>query len=182
MKILAIVGMAGSGKSTLAEHFKNQNLPVLSFGDLIREEIKKRGLEITPITEPIVREEVRNEYGMDACVKLSLPWIKTNLIENSFVIIDGMRSFSEYKSLKQEFGDKLVVIALFTSKHIRYQRLTSRTTRPFQKDEAEARDYREIEKIEQGGTIAMADFMILNDGTKEELFKKLEVLLASLLL
>ncbi|MBG1268583.1 AAA family ATPase [Nostoc sp. WHI] len=180
MKLLAIVGMPGSGKSTVAEYFKNQNLPVLSFGDLIREEILKRGLEITPLTEPIVREEIRNKYGMDACVKLSLPWIQAKLMKNSFVIIDGIRSFSEYKSLKKEFGDKLVVLALFTSKHIRYKRLASRIIRPFKRDEAEARDYREIEKIELGGTIAIADFMIINDGLQEELFQKVETLLTNL--
>ncbi|HLO89071.1 MAG TPA: AAA family ATPase [Nostocaceae cyanobacterium] len=182
MKILAIVGMAGSGKSTLSQYFKNQGLPVLSFGDLIRAEILKRGLQVTPLTEPIVREEIRNQYGMDACVQISLPWIKANLVDKPFIVIDGVNSFSEYKSLKREFSDELTVIALFTSKNIRYQRLASRLTRPFTREEAEARDYREIEKIEQGGTIAMADFMLMNDGTKEELFEKIAALISQKIL
>ena len=63
---------------------------------------------------------------------------------------------------------------------LRYQRITNRSVeddkdlrfRNFTKEEAEKRDYAEIENIEKGGPIAMADFTIVNTGTIDELKEK----------
>ena len=49
--------------------------------------------------------------------------------------------------------------------------------RSFTEKEAKARDYAEIENIEKGGPIAMADFTIVNIGTIEELKEKVSEIL-----
>ncbi len=41
--------------------------------------------------------------------------------------------------------------------------------RPFSEKEAKERDFAEIENIEKGGPIAMADFTIINTGTVGDL-------------
>ncbi|MEH2156821.1 AAA family ATPase [Nostoc sp.] len=181
VKIIAIVGMSGSGKSVVAGYLNNNGFPLIHFGEIIIREVEKRGLAITPQNEQIVREEIRQKYGMDVCAQLSLPIIKSTLLEHQLVVIDGLYSFSEYKTLKKEFKDELLVIAIFTPKSLRYERLTFRQERPLKIAEAEKRDFMEIEGIEKGGPIAMADITIINDGNQSQLYRNLQSLLAEIL-
>jgi len=49
--------------------------------------------------------------------------------------------------------------------------------RPATRQQAIARDYAEIENIEKGGPIAMADYYILNVTTEEDVIKEARKLL-----
>lgn len=178
VRILAIVGMPGSGKSVVASYLKDNGFPIIRFGEIIIREVEKRGLPITPQNEQIVREEIRRNQGMDVCAQIALPLIKAKLLDHRLVIIDGLYSFSEYKTLKEEFNEELLVVATFTPKSLRYERLTLRQERPLTLKEAERRDFMEIEKIEKGGPIAMADLTIINDGSQYQLRRKLDKVLA----
>jgi dephospho-CoA kinase len=179
MKIIALVGMPGSGKSVLSDYLKNKGFHVIRFGGFVIEEIEKQGLPVNPRNEQIVREELRKKHGMDAFARIALPVIRKELNnnENEVVVIDGLYSFSEYKRLKKEFKDNLIVVAVFTPKQLRYERLASRQERPLTKAEAEERDFSEIERIEKGGPIAIADLTLINSGTVKQLIENAEVLL-----
>src|SRR5579883_136740 len=181
VRILAIVGMPGSGKSVVAAYLKNQGFPMIRFGEIIIREVEKRALPITPQNERIVREEIRRNQGMDACAQIALPLIKSQLLEHQLVIIDGLYSFSEYKTLKQEFDEELLILAIFTPKNLRYERLALRPSRPLTIKEAEERDFMEIERIEKGGPIAMADLTIINDGTEYQLYRNIEAIVEQVL-
>lgn len=181
VRIIAIVGMPGSGKSVVASYFKNNGFPIIRFGEIIIREVEKRGLPITPQNEQIVREEIREKYGMSVCAELSLPLIQSKLLSHELLVIDGLYSFSEYKILKKEFYDELLVLAIFTPKALRYKRLTLRQERPLTIVEAQRRDYVEIEKIEKGGPIALADVTIINDCSQCQLYSKLQGLLTEIL-
>lgn len=173
-RIIAIVGMAGSGKSTVAAYLKGRGVPVIRFGQIIINELESKGLEVNPENERIVREELRRELGMDAVARLSLPIINENLTRCPVAVIDGLYSLSEYKTLKEEFGDRLSLIAVFTPKHERYRRLRTRTERPLTNEDAESRDYFEIVNIEKAGPIALADVMVINEGSETDLEGKVE--------
>ncbi|MFQ3661221.1 MAG: AAA family ATPase [Chloroflexaceae bacterium] len=179
--VLAIVGMAGSGKSQVTRRLAEKGLPTIRFGEFIIREVQARNLPVTPEHERAVREELRATHGMDVCARLALPQIRALLAGHPAVIIDGMYSFSEYKTLKHEFGDELVVVAVFTPRAERYRRLATRHERPLTPVEAEARDYREIEHIEKGGPIAMADYLIVNDGDLAALNARVDALLDQLM-
>jgi len=69
------------------------------------------------------------------------------------------------------------VVAVIASRYIRYERLAHRSVRRLSPEEAELRDFAEIEKLEKGGPIAVADYVILNDGSKEELLQSVDRLL-----
>jgi dephospho-CoA kinase len=56
-------------------------------------------------------------------------------------------------------------------------RLASRPVRPFSRKEAEQRDYHEIDNIEKGGPIAIADYTVVNDQGREKLQKTIDRLL-----
>jgi dephospho-CoA kinase len=63
----------------------------------------------------------------------------------------------------------MTVIAVVTPKHLRYQRMANRTERPMQAHEVDERDWAEIENIEKGGPIAIADYFVHNDGSVEHM-------------
>ena len=116
---------------------------------------------------------------MAAYAVLNMPKISDLLSQGKKVLADGLLSWSEYKALKEKYGDLLVLVAVFASPKIRYSRLVDRRSkykddphmkyRSFSPEEAASRDYSEIENLEKGGPIAMADFMINNIGSLDEL-------------
>ncbi|MDR0604754.1 MAG: AAA family ATPase [Bacteroidales bacterium] len=168
-KIIAIVGMSGSGKSEATSFFKNNfNFDIFYFGGIILKEIEKRGLEINNENEKKVREDLRSEFGNDILAKIA-----SNAIDASkaSIVLDGLYSFTEYKILKELFLENFIVIAIHSDKELRYKRLSQRRYRPLNKDEVDRRDYMEIENIEKGGPIVIADYHILNNG-EIEVFKE----------
>ena len=128
--IIAIVGMTGSGKSILADVLRKEGIPVIRFGQFVVDEMARRGLPEGPESERTVREDLRKLHGMDALAKLALPAIGEQLARSPVVGIDGLYSYSEYRTLKNAFGDDLLIIAVYTSRALRHRRLQSREERP----------------------------------------------------
>ena len=168
-KIVCITGLTGAGKSVVSDFFVNNGFNYVRFGQLTMDELKKRNLEVNEANERMIREDLRKRHGMAAYAILNLPKFD-ELIKNGNVIADGLYSFEEYKVLKEHFGDNFSVIAIYAPPKLRYERLEKRKmdgdinvrNRPLTKEESQSRDFSEIEKLNKGGTIAMADFTILN--------------------
>ena len=173
-KILAIVGLCGSGKSVIADYFISNGYKKVYFGGITLEEVKRKGLDINEKNEKMVREELRRQYGMGAYAILSLDKITGFLKNGKNVLIDGLYSWSEYKILKEKFKDLLYLIAVFTPRHLRYKRLSTRKERPLSATEAQSRDFAEIENLEKGGPIAISDITLINDSSIEELINQLK--------
>ena len=91
----------------------------------------------------------------------------------------GLTSFLETLWQKGEVPE-MVVVAVICPRWLRYSRLTSRPERPLTTAEAEARDYQEIENLEKGGPIALADFYLHNDREPETMLAALDALVAEL--
>lgn len=173
MKVIAVVGMTGSGKSEVARMFNDKGFATVRFGDVTDEELKKRGLPLTEENERPVREAFRKQHGMAAYAIINLPRIDAALQESN-VVVDGLYSWEEYIHLKEYYDINLVVVAVYSSPKIRYQRLGSREVRPLTPEEAESRDRAEIENMNKGGPIAMADYTVINEYSFEELKKQVE--------
>ncbi len=178
-KIVAVVGMCGSGKSVATEVFTDAGFKSVYFGGVTMEELQRRGLPKSEANERAVREQLRAEHGLAAYAVLLYDRIKSYAAEGG-VVLDGLYSWSEYKYLKERFGDDMSVLAIVTDRANRYSRLTSRTLRPLTNDEAKARDYAEIENLEKGGPISIADTYITNNGTADELVAALKAYIAKL--
>jgi dephospho-CoA kinase len=159
--LIALVGMPGSGKSEAAAHLQEKGIPFVRFGDLTEETAKQMGLPLTPENERLVREKLREEFGMAAFAIKAKPKIEALLKEHKTVALDGLYSWEEYKFLKEQFPE-LILIHIFAEPNVRYQRLASRKIRPFTVEESRERDTREIEKLNKGGPIAIADYQIEN--------------------
>ncbi len=179
MKVVAIVGMTGAGKSEVAKVFEKHGFKKVRFGDITDEELKKRGLEPNEQNERYIRQQLRKEHGMAAYAKLNLPRIDSSL-KSAHVVIDGLYSWEEYVLLKERYGQELIILAVWASPTTRYARLACRKGRPLTPEEAASRDKAEIENINKGGPIAMADFIVINEGPLEDVKKEMERIISTL--
>ena len=173
VKILAIVGMCGSGKSTLIEYLTERAVPKVYFGGVILNAIKEAGEEITPENEKKFREGLREKEGKDFVVKRVVESTK-KLIEagQKRIVLDGLYSWTEYKILRKEFPNEMTVVAITVPKALRRKRLADRPERPFTAQQVAERDQSEIENLEKGGPIAIADYYVDNSGTIAEFHEK----------
>ncbi len=164
MKVVAIVGMAGAGKSEVARVFEENGFTRIRFGDITDEEIKKRGLELSEENERKIREFLRQKYGMSAYANLNLSRIDSAL-KHSDAVIDGLYSWEEYTFLKDYYGEDFYVVAVWASPGTRHARLSGRSNRRLTAEDAANRDKVEIENLNKGGPVAMADFTVINESS-----------------
>ena len=174
-KIIALVGLAGSGKSSAVEYLTKKGFPKIYFGGVIYKAMEEAGIEPTWDNQQKFREEIRQREGKDFVIKRVIKNIRDliNAGQNK-IVLDGLYTWSEYKILKHEFPGQVVVIAIVTPKHLRYQRMTKRPERPMQPREVDQRDWSEIENLEKGGPIAIADYFIINDSDLTQLHQKID--------
>lgn len=174
-KIIALVGLAGSGKSSAVEYLTEKGFPKIYFGGVIYKAMDEAGIEKTWDNQQQFREEIRRREGKDFVIKRVIKNIHDliNAGQNK-IVLDGLYTWSEYKFLKHEFPGQVVVIAIVTPKYLRYQRMAKRIERPMQPHEVDQRDWSEIDNLEKGGPIAIADYFIINDGSLEQLHQKID--------
>jgi dephospho-CoA kinase len=172
-KIIAVIGMCGSGKSEAVKFFTEHGYKRVYFGEVVMNEMKRLGLEVNEKNERETRENLRKEFGMGAMAVKSLPVIE-ELIAYNNVVIESLYSWEEFKILKDKFGDSFKLLTIYTTKSLRYERLLKRPFRPLSAGESKSRDISEIEKLDKGGPIAYTDYLVMNDGSLEEMNKKLE--------
>lgn len=180
-KIIAFVGLAGSGKSTAVEYLTEKGYPKVYFGGVIYDAMRQAGIEITPESQMTFREEIREREGKDFVVKRIIEQINDLINAGQHrILADGLYSWTEYKIMKKAFPGELTIAAIVTPKKLRHHRLASRPDRPFTDAEANQRDWTEIENLEKGGPIAIADHYIINDGDKEKLHAQIDAELRSI--
>lgn len=172
-KIIAIIGMCGSGKSEAVKFFVEHDYKRVYFGEVVMNEMKSLGLEVNEQNERQTRENLRKEFGMGAMAVKSLPVIE-EYIKSSNVVVESLYSWEEFKILKDKFEDAFKLLTIYTTKALRYERLLKRPFRPLTEDESKSRDISEIEKLDKGGPIAYSDYLVLNDGTMEEMNNQLK--------
>ncbi|PIP69294.1 dephospho-CoA kinase [Candidatus Nomurabacteria bacterium CG_4_9_14_0_2_um_filter_32_10] len=178
--ILAIVGLFGSGKTEAVEYLmKTIGWPKVYFGDVTFDEMKRINLEINEANERKTRERLREEFGQLIYADRTIEKIK-NLPESPNVLVESLYSWEEYLEFKKEFGDSFKVLAIYASPEERIKRIETRPHRPLNREDAISRDYSQIENLHQAGPIARADFTILNEGTKEEFYSKLDEIIKKL--
>lgn len=180
LKIVAFVGMSGSGKSVAVDYLTEKGVPRVYFGGMIYKEMEKRGIERTPDgeSEKKFREMIRETEGKDWVVRQVIDEVH-NLVNagQRRIVLDGVYSWTEMKTLKHEFPGQMTFIAIVVPKRLRYKRVAMRPERPFPEEEIKERDRSEIENLEKGGPIAAADYYVLNDGSVEDMQKKLAEIL-----
>jgi len=175
--VICLTGMPGSGKSVVARVAREMGFDVISMGDAVRAEARRRGLEPTGPNMRSLMLELRSERGPAAVAELCFPLIDKAGPE---VLIEGIRSLEEVEAFNVRYG-RVVLVAVHSSPKTRFERLRARG-RP--DDPRDWQEFLERDKAELsvgiGSAIAMADHMIVNEGTLEELAEEARELLAKL--
>jgi dephospho-CoA kinase len=174
-KIIAFVGLPGTGKSAATIYLTEQQIPKVSFGEIVMRAVKDAGLEPTQQNEREVREKLRLDPSGDKVLEQVISEIQ-KLIEagQHKVVLDGLGSWDSYKRLKHEFPGNVTVVAFTAQRYIRYRRLEEN---PLTEQLVDMRDYDEIETLNKGGVISMADFYIFDNGSMEQLHTQIDELL-----
>jgi len=177
MKLIAVVGMSGSGKSVITDYLSENGWEKIYFGGITYKLMKEAGIERDEAgkNEKEFREKLRKEHGPECYAKLSEKDIRKALKKHN-VVLDGLYSWQEYTFLIDKFPE-LKLICVVVDKELRYERVSKRKERPFDREAIIYRDLSEIENLYKGGPIAYADYYVFNNGSKEEEIARLKEIL-----
>jgi dephospho-CoA kinase len=180
--IILIVGMPGSGKSFAASVIKKYfHAKALKTGDIIREEIKRRGLPYTPENDTKVR--LWFHTGREHLIVERL-WRKMKN-EKGIAVIDGLRSPKELAMFKKLYKGKIFLIKIKSSFKVRVQRELERGR--FEKGESikylRNRDISELSKlVGLKQLLKKADYIIDNSNlSKKQMENKVVNLVKSII-
>jgi len=177
MKILVTTGMPGAGKEEFLRICQARGAKVVRMGDVVRAKANEFGLDASDASVGTLANEERKRYGMDIWAKRTIPFVGGDL-----VVIDGSRGPDEVRAFKNAFGEDLKVVAIHSSQKTRFERLRGRgrPDSPKTMEEFEARERREL-TWGLGEVIALADYMVLNEGSLADLKLDVSRLLDALL-
>ena len=160
-KIVGIVGMPGSGKTTAADVGRELGFLVVVMGDVVREEVARRGLVLSPENVGRVMLELREEGG-EAVVAVRC-FRKIAEAKDEAILIEGIRSLAEVEAFRRHFSD-FKLLSIHSSPETRFRRIfeRGRGDDPKNRQIFVERDEREL-KVGVGSAIAMADHMLANE-------------------
>ena len=179
--IFGVTGTNGAGKGTVVEYLvETRGFQYFSAREFILEEIRRRGLPEDRNSLRMVANDLRQQHG-PAHVIQSL--FSKAAEDGRDVIIESIRAIGEAEFL-QSVG--AYILAVDADKRLRYERITERasiTDRVTFEEFVEQED-REMNALEPWdmnvfGVMNMADFVLTNSGTREELHAQIDAALDS---
>ena len=168
MKILAIVGLPGSGKTTAIEAIRDLGV-VVTMGDIVRNEVKRRNIEPSGSNLGKMAEQLRKNEGPGIIAKKCVDLIMKQ--KDNIIFIDGIRSMAEINIFRKNW--RFPIIAIIVDEKKRFRRLfkRSRSDDPKNLEELKERDNREL-KFGFDEVLEEADYIINNNSTVDELKRK----------
>lgn len=175
VSVLLLVGMPGAGKGVFSELAVENGYSVVSMGDVVRDYVLSQGTSLSDGSVGRIAGEERKQHGMDIWARRTLESIRSEK-----TVIEGVRNWEEVELFRKNLGTVLIV-ALHSSPQARYARILSRgrADDAITLEGCKTRDWREL-GWGLGNLIAMADHMIINDGTLDEFTKKVRDFLSGL--
>ena len=105
---MVIVGMPGSGKSEVSSFYRELGLPMFRTGDVIREEVVRRGLELTPENSEMIARKLREERGNDVAARMTMEKMKR--MKETLVCVEGPRDMDELACIAASADVRLIVV------------------------------------------------------------------------
>ena len=173
--LIGITGTNGSGKGTVVEYLKTKGFTHYSARSVFIKEVERQGLPIDRDTIVAVANELRSKFGPAYIVETLL--IKA-LADGGDAVIESIRTVGEAQSLKEAGG---VLVAVDAEPRLRYDRVLLRGSETDHIDfdtfiAQEQRELRSDDPTRQNilGVVALADFKVTNNGSRELLGKEIE--------
>jgi dCMP deaminase len=180
--IIGLTGKNGSGKTAVSDYLKSRGFEYHSLSDEIREEIRRRGLEITREVLIDVGNELREKFGPGVLAERVL----RNLGTGYNYVVDSIRNPYEVEVLRSR--SDFTMLAVEADQSVRFERSikrgrenAARTLEQFIREEKRELDSDNPANQQLHATREKADLVIANDGTLEELHRKLDQMLPPLM-
>lgn len=184
--VIGIVGQIGSGKDTAISFLEKKGFVNFSLSDQIRVELKNRGnLDFTRKDIQSLGNEMREKYGDDYWARQA--WKEAFKNGKEKLILSSIRHPAEAGFLKKQ--KNFYLLAVVADQRIRFERKLA-STRSDDQDILTWEKFKKLDDYETKGagehgqqvrkTLALADFIIENNGTFEELKKKVDRVLAKI--
>ena len=166
---VAVCGMPGSGKGEFANIIAANGVPVRSMGDMIRAEVKSRGIGGDPAIYGEVAADLRAKYGEDVLAVRLADEVTELLKIHPLVLIEGMRGTAEYDIFNSRWKPNFSSIAITANQEVRFQRTQERG-----RSEDGDRNQFEIREAREAGwglytLIENADYSLNNESSLEDL-------------
>lgn len=179
--IIGLVGYSNSGKETLYRTvYEFFHIPRITSGDMVRREVKKRGLDLTPKNISLVSDLIRKENNNNFMIIAEEEISKLSKCHD-VLIIDSLREEKDYSTLRQ-FSSNIKTIALVSESRIRYERMIGR------KREGDPITWEEFLVLEQKGKllgvenlIKSADYIVRNEDSLNKFRKQSIITMKELL-
>ena len=171
--VIGIVGLPGSGKTEVAKSLATSGATIVRMGDVVWQELERRGRAITDANVGQLSNEFRKLEGMGAIAKRSVPLVEAAGKGKRAVVVDGIRGISEVDEFRKAFGKGFHLIAVWSSEKSRYSRIASRrrVDDPLNLENFREKDLREL-SWGLGDALALADVLFVNEGSIAELRAK----------
>jgi dephospho-CoA kinase len=173
MLIIGITGTLGAGKGTIVEYLvREESFVHYSVRAFLLQEMTRRGLPLNRDTMTWLANDLRKKHAS--------PYIVDQLYKEAqntgkYCIIESIRTRGEVQSLRQK--SYFYLFAVDADPEIRYKRIIARHSETDRISYATFLDNerREMHSAASGRQniawcIGHADFVFINNGTKEELF------------
>ena len=178
--IIGITGTDGAGKGTVVQYLVDKkDYTHYSSRDLLLAEMKQRNVPFDRNHMRLVANELRATHGSDFIPKQAYSKIKASKVTNA--VIESIRAIAEAEYIKAQGGLLIAVDADVTE---RFRRVQARRSESDKVDFETFVRHEELEKndpdphgMQKAAVIKMADFVIYNDGTIDELQQQVDDIL-----
>lgn len=177
--IIGVVGAVCSGKGFLSDELHKKGYIKLTFSDVLREEVKRRGIELSRVSLHDLGNELRKNHGADYLARKLLEKVE----DGKNYVFDGIRNPAEIKALR-EFGETVILgIEAPLEKRLQWMIMRNRENDPLSIAEVKAVDDKNNGVgepdygLQIGKCMDMIDFKIMNNGDREQLKKNIDKVL-----
>ncbi len=178
--IIGVSGPIAAGTDSVADILMSKGYKWFAFSDILREEAKKRGIEISRKNLQDLGDELRQREGNGVIAKK----IMKNFSKGQNYVVGNIRNPGEVEELKKLKDFFLIKVDATIEK--RFERVKLR------KREDDVLVFEEFKKVEERDlgigqeehgqrhkdVFKMADFSIINEGSNEELKAEVEKVLS----
>ncbi|MGB9630908.1 MAG: AAA family ATPase [Candidatus Methanodesulfokora sp.] len=174
-RYVALLGLPGSGKDVAADIISKE----LGFCQIRMSEVLSSYLSelgVVPTRESLREHGIRLRKEKGPQIIADLTYQRIIKEKAPGFVINGIRNIEEVDFFREKFGDDFISIAIYSPRKLRYLRLVQRNRSGFDRKDYRSflRDDRvEVELFGLGNAIALADELIVNDGSIEDLKKSL---------
>jgi len=180
--IIGLTGTNAAGKTEVCNYLIRRGFEYHSLSDEIREEIRRRGREITRERLIEVGNELRGRHGAGVLAERVL----ARLDGNCNAVVDSIRNPAEVEVLRRRADFRLVAVDADPALRFRRSRLRGRECAAATLEQFVAEEGRELAGADPAAqqltaTYQLADLTVANNGSLEELQQHLGKLIANLM-